>query len=384
MKIAISTLSGIGYGGATYFRNLIPALAKLDKSNEYHIFTNTGNELSKITDQKNFFYHEYSGNARSVFIRHFIEQIILPLELKRKKIDIMFTAKNANIIFAQCKTIISIQNMEPLCYKNYENHWVLDVLSCLRKMLTFISIKQADRIIAASQFVKDYLENLRPGISDKVNVIYNGNPVNKKSLNKMSYGDKHSFILTASKFVAYANQLNLIEGYALLYEKNKVLPPLWFAGGIHDKVYFEKIQDVIKERNLNDKIVFLGLIPHRQLVELYSQADAFIFPSTLEACPQTPIEAMACGVPIASSNIPPMPEICETAAVYFDPYNKSDIAEKIALVLFDEDLRKYLKKEASERIQFFDWGKIAAELIRVFEMVHKSSSHAKNTYSSFK
>jgi len=402
MKIAISMLSGIGYGGVTYFSRFIPALAKVDKHNEYHVFIHSGNDLPKTINQKNFIFYEYPSSVRSLFMRHFSEQFILPIELRRKKIDIMFTAKNVSIIFAPCKTIISIQNMEPLCYKNYKNNWLLDILSWLRKMLTFISIKRAGRIIAASQFVKGYLENLRPGIGDKVNVIYNGNPVSKKSLNKKHYGgkhsfvlpaskfvyknqlklnlnkshsgDKHSFILSASKFVAYANQVNLIEGYAELYEKNKELPPLWFAGGIHDKTYFNKIKKVINERNLNDKIVFLGLIPHRQLVELYSQADAFIFPSTLEACPQTPIEAMACGVPIASSNISPMPEICETAAVYFDPYDKNDIAEKLDLVLFDEDLRKYLKKESLERIRFFDWEKIAVEHIRIFEMV-KADPH---------
>jgi len=374
VKIAISTVSGIHYGGATYFRNLIPALAKVDRHNEYHVFIHSGNDLPKTINQKNFYFYEYPGSARSAFMRHFSEQCILPIELRRKKIDIMFTAKNANIFFAPCKTIISIRNMEPLCFRNYENHWILNIFSWLREKVTLISINNADGVIAVSQFVKDYLENILPGIGNNVCIIYNGNSVGKKQLNKSHSGDKHSFILSASKFVAYANQLNLIEGYSLLYEKNKELPPLWFAGGIHDKTYFNKIKKVINERNLNDKIVFLGLIPHRQLVELYSQADAFIFPSTLEACPQTPIEAMACGVPIASSNVSPMPEICETAAVYFDPYDKNDIAEKLDLVLFDEDLRKYLKKESLERIRFFDWEKIAVEHIRIFEMV-KADPH---------
>ena len=374
MKIAISTVSGIDYGGATYFRNLIPALAKVDKHNEYHIFFHSGNDLPKTINQKNFYFYECPGSARSAFMRHFSEQFILPIEVRRKKIDIMFTAKNANIFFAPCKTIISIRNMEPLCFRNYENHWILNIFSWLREKVTLISINNADGVIAVSQFVKDYLENILPGIGNNVCIIYNGNSVDKKQLNKSHSGDKHSFILSASKFVAYANQLNLIEGYSLLYKKNKELPPLWFAGGIHDKTYFNKIKKVINERNLNDKIVFLGLIPHRQLVELYSQAGAFIFPSTLEACPQTPIEAMACGVPIASSNVSPMPEICETAAVYFDPYDKNDIAEKLDLVLFDEDLRKYLKKESLERIRFFDWEKIAVEHIRIFEMV-KADPH---------
>ena len=383
MKIAISTLSGVSYGGTTYFSNLIPALAKVDKYNKYHVFTHSGSDLSETINQENFFFHEYSAKPCSAFIRLFREQLILPMELKKRKIDIMFTAKNANIIFAPCKTIISIRNMEPLCYKNYENQWILNVFSWLRRKFTLISINNADRIIAVSQSVKNYLENLRPGIGDKVNIIYNGNPVTKKSLNKNVYNKPPPFILSASKFVAYANQLNLIEGYALLYEKNKDLPPLWLAGGILDKVYFEKIKKVITKRNITDKIKFLGLIPHEHLIELCSQAHAFIYPSTLESCPQTLIEAMACGVPIASSNVPPMPEICETAAIYFDPYDKNDIAEKIDSILFDESLRKRLRKTALERSRFFDWGKTAADLVKVFEMVYQNSPQSKNAYSSY-
>lgn len=383
MKIALSLLSGISYGGVTYFNNLIPALAKIDKLNEYHIFVYKNNKLPERVNQDNFFFQVCPDGVHSVYMRFFWEQLILPMELKKRKIDIMFTAKNANIILAPCKTIISIRNMEPLCYKNYENHWILNVFSWLMRKFTLISINNADRIIAVSQSVKNYLENLRPGIGDKVNVIYNGNPVLKESFKNPGYNKTTPFILSASKFVAYANQLNLIEGYAQLYEKNKDLPPLWLAGGILDKVYFEKIKKIIAKKNLKNKIVFLGLIPHEHLIELYSQAHAFIYPSTLEACPQTLIEAMACGVPIASSNVPPMPEICETAAIYFDPYDKNDIAEKIDSILSDENLRDHLRKTALERSQFFDWEKTAADLVKVFGMVYQSSSQSKSDYLSY-
>ncbi len=374
MKIALSLLSGTSYGGATYFNNLIPALAKIDKSNEYHIFLYKNNNLTERIKQNNFFFHACPDSVHSVYMRLFWEQFILPIDLKKRKIDIMFTAKNVNIILAPCKTIISIRNMEPLCYKNYENHWVLNFFSWLRKKFTLISINNADGIIAVSQFVKNYLENFCPGIGEKVNVIYNGNPAIKKSFKKKVCNKTPPFILSASKFVAYANQLNLIEGYALLYGKNKDLPELWLAGGIYDKTYFEKIQKIITKRNLTNKIKFLGLIPHQHLIELYSQAQAFIFPSTLEACPQTLIEAMACGVPIVSSNAPPMPEICETAAIYFDPYDINDIAEKIDSILFDENLRDYLRKAGLERSRFFDWKKTAVDLIKAFKMVYQSAS----------
>ena len=371
MKIALSLLSGVSYGGTTYFRNLIPALAKTDRINEYHIFVQKGNSLFRNINQDNFVFHECSSCTHSAFIRLIWEQFILPKELKKRKIDIMFTAKNANILFAGCKTIVSVRNMEPLCYKNYKNHWMLNVFSWLRKELTRISIKKADRIIAVSESTRKYLERFSPDVSKKIDVIYNGNPVTSDSLDTGAGNEKSDFLLSVSKFVAYANQFNLIEGYALLDRRKKDLPPLWLAGGVHDTAYFQKIRKLIMERDLTEKIKILGLISHERLIKLYSNASAFLFPSILEACPQTLIEAMACGVPIAASKVPPMPEICERAAIYFDPLDKNDIAEKIDLLLTDEGLRNSLKKASLERCNFFDWDKTASELVNVFEKVYK-------------
>jgi len=313
-------------------------------------------------------------NIKSAFMRLFWEQFILPYEIKKRKIDIMFTAKNANILFAPCKTIISIRNMEPLCYARYKNHWKLNVFSRLRNILTKISIKKADKIIAVSKNTKSYLMENLPSAEEKIEVIYNGNPIiNSDKENQVNTKEKISFLFSSSKFVAYANQFNLIQGYEILNKKMNDLPSLYLAGGILDKIYFRKIKNFVKANKLTKKIKFLGLIPHESLVKLYSKATAFLFPSTLEACPQTLIEAMACGVPIAASNVPPMPEICENSAIYFDPFDKNDIAEKISLIVTDENLQSRLKKTSLERAHFFDWEKTALNLIKIFRKVYKKN-----------
>lgn len=367
----MSLLSGVSYGGITYCMNLIPALAKTDKINEYHIFVQKGHPLSRLIHQDNFIFHEWSLSTSSAFIRLIWEQFIFPWKIKMMGIDIVFTAKNANILFAPCKTIISLRNMEPLCYRQYNNHWKLNLFSWLRGILTKISIKKADKIIAVSNSTKKYLELFSPSIRDKVKVIYNGNPV-KTVVNQPISEETNPFLLSSSKFVAYANQLNLIKGYSLLCEKGINPPALWLAGGVLDVVYFEKIVSLIKEKELTDKIKILGFLPHNHLVELYLRAVAFVFPSTLEACPQTLIEAMACRVPIIASNVEPMPEICQDAAIYFDPFDTEDIAQKIKMLLEDYSLRDKLRKKSLVRSQFFSWEKTATELIRVFEEVKKS------------
>jgi glycosyltransferase involved in cell wall biosynthesis len=371
MKVAMSLLSGVSYGGVTYFSNLIPNLAETDKVNEYHIYVHQNDSLQSKIRQDNFIFHECPSYVDSALIRFLWEQFFIPFELKRRKIDVLFTAKNGNIFLAPCRTIIAIRNMEPLAYENFENDRLLDFFSWMRKRLTILSIKKADGIIAVSQSVKKYMMQHFPESQSKIDIIYNGNPVSTVPL-RHSKEDRDRFFLSASKFVAYANQLNLVEGYASLYERRRDLPPLLFAGGIHDKNYFDKIEKIVRSKGLTDKIKFLGLVDHEQLLELYTQAYAFIFPSLLEACPQTLIEAMACGAPVISSNEPPMPEICERAALYFDPRDSRDIAAKIDFFLSDKDLRESLMNASLKRCRFFDWVRVASELVSVFEKVHQA------------
>ena len=115
------------------------------------------------------------------------------------------------------------------------------------------------------------------------------------------------------------------------------------------------------------KVKILGLVEHSKLIELYFNATAFIFPSTLEACPHTLIEVMSCQVPMAVSNINPMPEICKDAAIYFNPIKKDEIAQSIKRLLFDDKLRIQLSNASLKRVRFFDWDKSAERLVKIFE-----------------
>ncbi len=372
MKIAISLLSGVGYGGMTYFTNLIPALAVADRENEYHVFVPVGHELIGRVHQKNFIFHVCLNGNTSGLKRFLWEQLSFPFSIKKYKIDIIFTAKNLTIFLAPCKTVISIRNMEPLVFRQYDNEWKLNVLLWVKWQLTKWSVRKADHVVAVSQAVKDALVSRFPGIDKKVSVVYNGNsvPFPELQVHPAVIGeDGQSFILTASKFVAYANQVNLLRGYAHLVMKNPDTPPLWFAGGVHDAKYFAAVKKYVVEHRLNNAVRFLGLVPHHALLQLMRRAHVFVFPSTVEACPHTLIEAMACGAPIVSSITPPMSEICSAAAVYFDPNNPEDIARALERVLNNKEVRDRLRNNGLDRSAFFTWAKTAQQLIGVYAHV---------------
>ncbi|MDO8435085.1 MAG: hypothetical protein Q7S89_00150, partial [bacterium] len=136
MKIAMSLLSGVGYGGKTYFFNLIPELARIDLENEYHFFVASGDPLTAAVSQSNVVFHESIAHNQSAIKRFLYEQVVLPRMLARYKIDIFFSAKNITLFFAPCKTVIAIRNMEPFFYTHYESSWKMKLLSWVKYQLT--------------------------------------------------------------------------------------------------------------------------------------------------------------------------------------------------------------------------------------------------------
>jgi len=111
----------------------------------------------------------------------------------------------------------------------------------------------------------------------------------------------------------------------------------------------------------------LDHIPYEELPYFYLLCHLFVYPSTCENCPNILIEAMACGAPILSSNIEPMPEICQDAAVYFDPFKPQDISEKIKKVLFDNNLIQNLKQLSLKRANCFSWDETAKKTLCILE-----------------
>jgi len=91
----------------------------------------------------------------------------------------------------------------------------------------------------------------------------------------------------------------------------------------------------------------------------------YVYPSILESCGKTLIEAMGCGASIAVSNIDPMPEMCADAAIYFNPDDPDDIAEKMLKVLQSDKLRTGLSTKALKRAAYFSWEKTAKEMLDV-------------------
>ena len=110
-----------------------------------------------------------------------------------------------------------------------------------------------------------------------------------------------------------------------------------------------------------------------ELQALLSSSCACTFPSLAEGFGIPPLEAMASGTPVLTSNTSCLPEVCEDNALYFDPYNEKDIAEKMKTILESKELRRELIKKGLSHVKKFSWEKMAKETRAAYEMASNIS-----------
>lgn len=373
MRIGINLLS-ISTGGAEiYVINLIKNLALIDKENQYEVFISKKKRGQFEVEQHNFKFIELSSKLSIPYYRIIWEQFFLPVILKKDKIDVLFSSGNIDILFAHCKTVIAIQTIQPFAVPEmFPSNMRLYYLRAMIRL----SSKMADKIITVSKTTKNELIKYLGIPSSKIVPIYHGvdtHPnLSSKNDTKKEFGIKKYYILSISSVYKFKNYVNLIRGFKILRELYNQDCQLVIVGKFIEADYHLQILRVIDELRLNDEVILLGGIPHHETYPLYSGANLYVFPSYCETFGMTQIEAMACGIPVVTSNISVMPEICGDAAIYFDPSDPRDIAGKMNQVLSNERLRSKLINNGFKRVRQFSWEKSAREHLSVFEEIYRA------------
>ena len=232
------------------------------------------------------------------------------------------------------------------------------------------NIVRSDMIITGSKYTKQEIMQRLEFDESQVKVIYHG--INHDLFKiyenpKVDFELPTNFILCVGSIEPRKNLLGLLQAYNLLDENIKKVYKLVLVGfqGWENK----EIMDLI---NVNrENIHYLGFINDNELAKVYNLATLFVFPSFYEGFGLPPLEAMACGTPVISSNLTSMPEIYSNAAEYFDPNNIEEMKNKIALVLKDEELQNDLIARGLERANAFSWERSANEHINLFKEILK-------------
>lgn len=229
------------------------------------------------------------------------------------------------------------------------------------------SIERADRILADSEATRRDLLEIFNAPPDKVFVLYSGvddrfYPVNDPILTKRTldhYGlSGRPYIFTAGTIQPRKNYDRLVDAICRLNQPDLHLAIAGEKGWLDAPLY-----DRIKELGMTARVHFLGFVPDEDLPVLYSNAQVFALPSLYEGFGLPPLEAMACGVPVVTSNRSSLPEVVGDAGLLVDPYDVDDIAGALERALNDSSLRNTLINKAQLRVQKFSWVSAARQLL---------------------
>jgi glycosyltransferase involved in cell wall biosynthesis len=180
------------------------------------------------------------------------------------------------------------------------------------------------------------------------------------------YGIDRPYLLYVGGINARKNIARLFEAYARLRERH---PGLALVIGGKRQWQTGEIDAAFQRFNLEGHVHFTGYVDDRDLPALYSAAEVFVFPSLYEGFGLPPLEAMACGAPVVTSNASSLPEVVGDAALTVDPYDVDGLAAAIERALTDEGLRAELRRRGLERAARFTWERAAHETLAVYEQV---------------
>lgn len=337
---------GVG-GTEIYLRNLLAALAEIDRTNQYFVFTNreTGTDLVPV--QGNFLEDPQPVRASFRPARILWEQCRLPFVVKGRQLDVLLNPGFTGPLFCPCPQVTVFHDLQHKRHPEYFRWFDLPFWN----FFLWASARRSRGLIAVSEATR---EDLQRYYGVNAQVIHHG--VEREFFEIAKGREPGDFILCASTSHPHKNLDRLLRVHAAMQDA----PPLVITG-----VRGFAAKEV--ERLAGPRTRILGWIPREQLRELYRRARGFIYPSTFEGFGMPVSEAMAAGVPVACSDIAPLREIGGSAVYYFDPSSESAIREALerlaaATVPVEDALRR-----AAE----FSWEKCARETL---DYLSKSSS----------
>lgn len=236
------------------------------------------------------------------------------------------------------------------------------------------SCRRADKITTVSQFTKEELMKFLDVPESKIVVVPNGVDLNRFFPQidgliidgiKSKYGIDGQYLLYLGTLEPRKNIERLIKAYALLKSILPDAPKLVLAG--RKGWMYESIFKTVSELKLENSVIFTGYIEDSEAPALLGGATAFLFPSLYEGFGMPPLEAMACGTPVLTSNCSSLPEVVGDAAVLVDPYSVEEIAEGMERLVTDAGLRKELSEKGLERAKDFTWERSAKILMDVYK-----------------
>jgi glycosyltransferase involved in cell wall biosynthesis len=381
MRIGIDArfFGPIGKGLGRYTQKLIENLEKISaksglapgEDHQYFIFLKSENYNEYNPRSANFTkvkadYHWYT----------FSEQVWFPQLLKKYKLDLVhFPHFNVPLLYFG-KFVVTIHDLILINFPTLRGSTLSPLFYKIKflayKIVIRHAIKKSIRILAVSNFTKnDILKNYKFVPREKVVVTYEAcedycmlSPNKDKEI-LSRYEIKKPYIMYVGNAYPHKNLENLIRAFKLIKQQKPDLD-LVFVGKID--YFYARLKKLVESDGISD-VLFIGYALDYELDTIFHNADVYAFPSLYEGFGLPPLEAMAKGTPVASSDHPCMKEILGDSAYYFKGKDIYDISRAIIDILEDADLRRKLIVRGYERIKKYSWRNMARNTREVYNSI---------------
>ncbi|MFP4514643.1 MAG: glycosyltransferase family 4 protein [Parcubacteria group bacterium] len=242
---------------------------------------------------------------------------------------------------------------------------------------TKFALQNAKKIITVSHFTKKEIIDVYKTKAEKLSVVHNGynnklyRPIeNKEEIEDVckKYGLEEKYFLYVGRLEKKKNTPNLIEALAILKENNpEVKHKLVLIGNASHG--YDEVKYYIEEFDLDLEVIMLGWVAEKDMPYIYNGASAFIFPTRHEGFGIPVIQALACGVPTAISDIEVMKEVAGESALFFNPNEKNAISHAMYTLITDSKLAEDLRIKGLKRAKSFSWEKTARETLKLIKEI---------------
>jgi glycosyltransferase involved in cell wall biosynthesis len=361
MNIVINALSARLGGGQTYLKNL---LANLPQQPDLNVLIYAPSSL-RLPEDRRIRRGATLWPTENPLLRSVWERLVLPRILVREKADLLFCPGGLLTTIApkDCRTVTMFRNMTP--FDERARRAMPFGLQRLRiwmlERLLLASMARADLTIFISDFARSVIEariHVR-GAQTIPHGIAAAFRTHGQTLERPSQLPSSKYLLYVSKFDSYKHQAEVVQGFSRLPRELQQHYTLVLVG---DTDHPSVAQIEVQKNRLCEagKVQILGAVPYAELPAFYHHAEAIVFASSCENCPNILLEGLASGRPVLSSNVMPMPEFGGSGIEYFSPFDPDDIARALHRVLTDPRHARSVAAAALIESLKFDWYESAA------------------------
>jgi glycosyltransferase involved in cell wall biosynthesis len=367
VRIAIDARKLRDFGIGTYVRNLLRHLSRMDRDTEYVLFCQR--QDCDITSQLGENFRAVPEDARAYSLG---EQIRVPLDLRREAVDLFHAPHYVLPPLTPCKSVVTIHDCIHLRFPQYLPNRL--GYAYARTSMS-IATHWSSRVLTVSEASKrDILKYFRVPAS-KIDVIYNaiderfGEPPTEEEIERVRerYQLHDPFVLYAGNIKPHKNLERLIEAFHTLRRGDLEHVKLLIIGDEISK--YATLRRAVHRYKLHKHVRFFGFVPNQTLAVLYRLAGVFVFPSLYEGFGLPPLEAMASGTPVITSNVSSLPEVVGDAALLIDPLQPEAIAAAMRRVLCEPALRDDLRARGLRRAREFSWERSIGRVRQIYDEV---------------